>query len=234
MCRSIAFILSLLLFTVNVHAQRLPEPMPSAAAQMFEQLETGDWRNWIGKAEALDYLSRYNVPNAEPAVQKILDDKHPNNRWLRGQAVIAMARIAPDNAAALAMAHAQDPHVEVRVAAARVCGELTKDQAAPILQKLLEDKTPAIQFGALAAYARHHGESAWSLAEPITVDIPEGAIEPAARALGWIGTEPALARLRELMAGGKHQRDVLRGLKGVTNPALTPIYLELIASSSAL
>jgi len=196
---------------------------------MFMQLETGDW---ILKAEALDYLSRYDVPNAGPAVQKVLDDKDPNNRWLRGQAVIAMARIAPDNAAALAKAHAQDPHAEVRAAAAQVCYDLPKDQATPILEKLLEDKTPSIQFGALAAYARHHGEQAWTRAEPITVEIPEGQIEPAARALGWIGSEPALARLHELVAQGKHQREILAGLAGVTNSALAPIYLDLIASSS--
>jgi HEAT repeat protein len=212
--------------------KRAPEPVPSVAAQMFEQLETGDWRNWIPKAEALDYLSRYDVPGTAPAVQKVLDDKHPNNRWLRGQAVIAMARIDPDNAAALAKTHLQDPHAEVRVAVAQVCGELPKAQAAPILEKLLEDKTPATQFAALAAYAQHHGEQAWTRAEPVIAKIPDNAIEPAARALGWIGNEPALARLRELVAGGKHQHDVLRGLMGVTNPALTQIYLDLIASST--
>ncbi|HAC80790.1 MAG TPA: hypothetical protein DCG06_10875, partial [Deltaproteobacteria bacterium] len=170
---------------------RAPEPMPSSAAQMFLQLETGDWSNWIEKAEALDYLSRYNVPNAKPAVQKILDDKNPNNRWLRGQAVIAMARIDPGNAAALAKAHAQDPHVEVRIAVAQVCADLTRDQATPILEKLFVDKTPAIQFAALAAYARHHGEKAWSRAEAITAKIPDNAIQPAVRALAWIGTDPA-------------------------------------------
>jgi HEAT repeat protein len=211
---------------------RAPEPMPSAAAQMFLQLETGDWRNWIEKAEALEYLSRYDVPNAKPAVQKILDDKHPNNRWLRGQAVIAMARIDPGNAAALAKAHAQDPHVEVRIAVAQVCADLTKDQATPILEKLFVDKTPAIQFTALAAYARHHGEKAWSRAEAITAKIPDNAIQPAVRALAWIGTDPALARLREHIVQGKHTLKILSGLRGVTNPALAPVYLDLLASSN--
>ena len=232
MFRTIALVLCLLPPLANAQAERLPEPVPSAAAQMFEQLEAGDWRKWIEKAEALDYLSRYDVTGAGPAVQKVLDDKHPNNRWLRGQAVIAMARIDPGNAAALAKAHLQDPHNEVRAAEAEVCEGLTKNAATPILEQLLEDKTPAIQFAALAAYARHHGAQAWSRTEPITAKVPDDAIEPAARALGWIGNEPALARLRELMAGGKHQQDVLRGLKGVRNPALTPIYLELIASSN--
>jgi len=196
---------------------------------MFMQLET---RDWILKAEALDYLSRYDVPNAGPAVQKILDDKGPGNRWLRGQAVIAMARIAPDKAAALAKTHAQDPHAEVRAAAAQVCYDLPKDHATPILDKLLEDRAPSIQFGALAAYAKHHGEQAWSRAEPLTAKVPEGQIEPAVRALGWIGSEPALARLHELAVQGKHQHEILAGLKGVTKPALAPIYLDLVASSS--
>ncbi len=199
---------------------------------MFAQLEAGDWRNWIPKAEALDYLSRYDVPNAGPAVQKILDDKHPNNRWLRGQAVIAMARIDPDNAAALAKAHAKDPHAEVRVAVAQVCTDLNKDQATPMLEHLLAEKTPDVQFAALAAYALHYGAQAWNRAEPVTANIPDGVIEPAARALGWIGTEPALARLRERIAQGKHPHEILAGLKGVTNPALIPSYLDLIASSS--
>lgn len=211
---------------------RAPEPMPSVASQMFVQLETGDWRNWIEKAEALDYLSRYDVANAKPAVQKILDDKHPNNRWLRGQAVIAMARIDPGNATALANAHAQDPQVEVRVAVAQVCADLTKEQATPILEKLFADKAPAIQFAALAAYARHHGEKAWSRAEMITAKIPDNAIQPAARALAWIGTDPALARLREHIAKGKHTHEILTGLKGVTMPALAPVYLDLLASYS--
>ena len=79
----------------QANTERSPEPVPSAAAQMFGQLESGDWRNWIEKAEALDYLSRYEVPDAAPAVQKVLDDMDPNNRWLRGRAVIAMARIDP-------------------------------------------------------------------------------------------------------------------------------------------
>ena len=211
---------------------RAPEPMPSAAAQMFMKLEAGDWRNWIEKAEALDYLSRYDVANAAPVVQKILDDKHPNNLWLRGQAVIAMARIDPDNAATLANTHAADPHVEIRVAVAQLCGDLTKAQATPILEKLLEDKTPSIQLGALAAYARHHGEKAWSRADTITAKIPDNAIEPTVRALGWIATEPALARLRERIADGKHAHQILAGLKGVTKPALAPVYLDLLASSS--
>jgi len=232
MFRSIALVLCLLPPLANAQAERLPEPVPSAAAQMFEQLEAGDWRNWIEKAEALDYLSRYDVAGAKPAVQKVLDDKHPNNRWLRGQAVIAMARIDPDNAAALAKSHLQDPHSEVRAAVAEVCEGLSKNAATPTLEQLLEDKTLAIQFAALAAYARHHGEQAWSRAEAITAEVPDQSVEPSARALGWISNEPALVRLRELMVGGKHQSAILAGLKGVTNPALTPIYLDLIASST--
>lgn len=211
---------------------RAPEPVPSAAAQMFVQLEAGDWRNWIEKAEALDYLSRYDVPNAGPAVQKILDDKNANNRWLRGQAVIAMARIEPAGAAALAQAHAADQHVEVRAAVAQVCAGLTKAQATPILEKLFTDKTLAIQFAALASYAQHHGEQAWSKAETITAKIPDGAIQPAARALAWIGNDPALARLREHIAQGKHVHEILTGIKGVTNPVLAPVYVDLLASSS--
>jgi len=43
------------------------------------------------------------------------------------------------------------------------------------LEKLLADKTPPVQFTALAAYARHHGEQAWGRAESITANIPDNA-----------------------------------------------------------
>lgn len=232
MFRSIVLILCLLPSVTSARAQRLPEPAPSAAAQMFEQLANADDRDWIRKAEALDYLSRYNVPDAAPAVQKILDDKRPNNRWLRGQALIAMARIDPGSAPALAKAHRDDPHAEVRAAVAEVCAQLPKDQATPIIEPLLDDKVPAIQYAALAAYARHHGGQAWARANARTAKVPDAQIKPAARALGWIGNEQALTRLREMIAQGKHHRAVLAGLKGVTQPKLLPFYLDMLAQSS--
>jgi len=222
----------LLFVSTGVSAQtvRHPEPVPSAAPQMFEQLKTGDYHNWIPKAEALDYLSRYNVPGAQPAVQKILDDKHPNNRWLRGRAVVAMARIDPDNAATLAQTHTKDPHVEVRAAVAEVCADLPKDAAMPILEILLAEKTPPVQFGALAAYARHQGLQAWVVAEPMTADVPDDCIEPVALALGLIGTEASLARLLELAEQPESIPALLRGINGLTAPKLAIFYLDLIAA----
>ncbi len=215
----------------QANTERSPEPVPSAAAQMFGQLESGDWRNWIEKAEALDYLSRYEVPDAAPAVQKVLDDMDPNNRWLRGRAVIAMARIDPANAITLVKASAGDPQVEVRAAAAEVCAELPAGLAGPVIQSLLADKTPLVHFHMLAAMARHQGEAAWQLAGPAMADVPANCIEPAARTLGWIGTEAARARLLELARKDGALAGVLRGLEGITAPALAPFYLESITLS---
>ncbi len=211
----------------------LPEPVPSTAAQMFEQLESGDWRNWIEKAEALDYLSRYDVPGAATAVKVILDNKHPNYGWLRGRALAAMTRIDTKNAATLAEAHRQDPHVEVRVAAAVVCANLPKDVAAPIIERLLADKTPLVHFHTLAAHARHQGAAAWKTAEPMMGDIPDNCIEPAARALGWIGTEPAQARLLEIAKKSEAIPALLRGLDGIASPTMATFYLDLIAAHEA-
>ena len=215
-------------------AERQPEPTPSYAAQMFAQLETGDWRNWIQKAEALDYLARYDVPNVAPAVQKILDDRHPNNAWLRGQAVIAMAAVIPQRASDLAMSHADDPHADVRVAVARVCADLSKDEALPILEKLMSDSSPAIRFTALAAYAKHSREQAWGRVLGETEKVPDDLVEPFVRALAWVGNEPALDHLRKRIAQGTQTDDILAGLKGVTTPALVGVYLDLLAASSDL
>lgn len=216
--------------SISAEMPRQPEPVPSAAAQMFEQLQTGDWRNWIEKAEALDYLSRYDVSGAAKPITAILENKHPNNRWLRGRALVAMARIDAKSAATLAQAHCQDPHVEVRIAAAEVCAELPKDAAAPILERLLADNHQ-VHFHALAAYARHHGSAAWNKAEPLIVKIPDNQIEPAARSLGWIGTQPARAKLLEMAKKKDAIPALLRGLDGITAPAMVPFYLELIATN---
>jgi HEAT repeat protein len=231
MMKYFTIILVLCSHVAQAQIPRFPEPVPSAAAQMFEQLATGDWSNWIPKAEALDYLSRYDVPGAAAPVKAILEDTNPNNCWLRGRALVALARIDAANAGALVKVYSKDPHPEVRAAAAEVCAELPKGLAEPIIQGMLEDKTPLVHFHVLAALARHQGEAAWTLVAPAMSAIPDNCIEPAARALGWIGTEAARTRLLGLAQQGESLPLVLRGLEGITAPSLAPLYLKFITLS---
>jgi len=228
--RSIAsMLLALILASLSTaQAARQPEPVSSVAAQMIEQLQVGDWRNWILKAEALDYLGRNKVTEAAPEIKKILKHTHPNNRWLRGRALMALARIQADKAISLATAYAKDPHVEVRAAVAEICAELPVETAAPIIKQLLAEKTPLVHFHALAAHARHHGKDAWTAAEPAMANIPDSCIEPAARTLGLIGTDPALERLLKLAQEGKQLPLLLRGLDELTTPGLATFYFKLL------
>jgi len=220
----------LLLFPSLATAQtvRQPEPTPSAAAQMFEQLKA---RDWILRAEALDYLSRYNVPDAARKVKAILANPR-HDRWLRGRALVALSRIEPANAAALADAHSQGGSWQLRVAAAEICANLSKAAAAPIIQRLSAENTPLVKFHALASDAHHRGAAAWEAADTLTAEVPDNCIEPAARALGRIGTAAARARLLEIAGKGKHLLVILRGLEGVNDPALAPVYLDLIGLSN--
>jgi HEAT repeat protein len=204
------------------HAARLPEPVPSASAQMFEQLNSKDW---ILQAEALDYLSRYDVPAAGPV--RAIVKSSSGNRWLQARAIVALTRISPTHAVPLATSCSTNPVVELRVAAAEICCELPAAKAAPIIKKLVAEKTPLVKYNALAAHARHLGKDAWKAAAPAMTNIPANCIEPATRALGWIGTEPALAKLGELARQDKLLPAMQRGLQGVKNPALAPFYLEL-------
>jgi HEAT repeat protein len=227
--RPIASTFLALWLTPLAYAQspRLPEPVPSSAAQMFEQLSSDDW---ILQAEALDYLSRYNVPDTAGPVNAILVNDRAN-RWLRSRALVALSRIESANAADFAATYSTDPIVELRAASAEICYELPADKAAPIIQALLADKTPLVKFNALAAHARHQGTDAWEISEPVMANVPANCIAPAARALGWIGTEPAMAKLRELSRQGGSVPALLRGLDGVENPALAPFYLDLLVVS---
>ncbi len=225
-CRSfvVSFVGILLPTLLCAQIPRLPEPAPSSTARMVEQLNAKDW---ILQAEALDYLSRYDVPKAAGPVKAILEDAK-NNPWMRGRALVALSRIELTQAVGLAATYSTNPIVELRVAAAEICYDLPAPKAAPIIKKLLADKTPLVTFNALAAHARYVGKDAWKAAAPAMAKIPANCIEPATRALGWIGTEPALAKLGELARQDKALPAMRRGLQGVKNPALAPFYLELV------
>lgn len=228
MLRSILTACLLLPAIASAQATRAPEPVPSASAQMFAQLD-GKGASWIKQAEALDYLSRYDVPGAASSVKAVLNDEQPNNQWIRGRALVALARIEPSSAASLAKAYAQDPQAALRVAAAEICAQLNKSDAEPLIADLLKDTTPAVQFAALAANARHHGADAWELTNTITAKTPGNCVEPAVMALGWIGTAPAHARLIEIAGQGSTLSTVFRGLKMVNNPANVSLYLDLLS-----
>jgi len=202
---------------------RLPEPVPSSSARMFEQLNSN---NWILQAEGLDYLSRYDVPGAAGPVKAILEDGGAN-RWVRSRALVALSQIEPATAVGLATTYSMNPIAELRVAAAEICHDLPAAKAAPIIKTLVAENTPLVKYNALAAHARHLGKDAWQAAAPAMTNIPANCIEPATRALGWIGTEPALAKLGELVGQDKALPAMLRGLQGVKNPALASFYLEL-------
>jgi hypothetical protein len=191
---------------------------------MSEQLNSKDW---ILQAEALDYLSRYDLPDAAGPVKAILGNDR-GKPWLRSRALLALSRIDPTQAVGLAASYSTNPIVELRVAAAEICYELPAAKAAPIIEKLVAENTPLVTFNALAAHARQLGKDAWKAAEPAMTNIPANCIEPATRALAWIGTEPALAKLGELARQDKSIPAMLRGLQGVKNPALAPFYLELV------
>ncbi|MBT3295664.1 MAG: hypothetical protein HN919_03020 [Verrucomicrobia bacterium] len=218
----VSFVGILLPTLLSAQTARLPEPVPSASARMFEQLNSKDW---ILQAEALDYLSRYDVPAAGPV--RAIVKSSSGNRWLQARGMVALSRIEPANAVRLATLCSTNPVVELRVAAAEICYELPTAKAAPIIKKLVAERTPLVKFNALAAHARHEGKDAWKAAAPAMTNIPANCIAPATRALGWIGTEPALAKLGELARKGKSLPAMQRGLQGVKNPVLAPFYLEL-------
>ena len=77
---------------------------------MFEQLKAKDW---ILQTEALDYLSRYDVPDASGPVKAILKNDRAKP-WLRGRALVALSRIDPTQAVGLAASYSTNPVFELR------------------------------------------------------------------------------------------------------------------------
>lgn len=216
---------TIILLISTFASARTKEPTPSAAHRMIEQLKS---RDWILQAEALDYLSRYEVPGVAPRIKAVLENRRAN-RWLRGRALVALSRIDAKSAAALADKYSKGGSWELRAAVAEICAGLSKDKAAPIIKRLLAERTPQVRLNALAVHAQHNGRAAWKMVERMTAKIPDNCIEPASRALAWTGTDEARARLLTFSQKSSSIPAMLRGMRPVTKADLIPVYLEIIA-----
>ena len=196
----------------------------SIRAKMQTQFSSGDW---ILQAEALDYAGRNKVIAFQPLVKKILAQKQ--GPWIRGRAFKALVEMLPEQAGQLAKTYMKDPHAPVKIAVAQQCAKLPARTADPIIKELLKQKG-AVYYYALATYAKHHREKAWKKAA--TLDkIPSNCIEPVVRAWALIGNEGALTKITTLVKKKKSLTSILRGLKGVNNPAIISVYFDLVNAS---
>lgn len=200
---------------------------PSDAGRMIQQLHA---RDWILRAAALDYLAKFRVREAMETIRSLVVDQSAQP-WLRGRALVAIARIDDPAASPLVVEMSRHEDTHLRGAAAEAMQYLAGTEIDRPLNDLLKDKEPGVRFRALAAYANRHGTKAWPVVEPMTRSLDASSCEWGARALALVGNDDSLGRLATLAERQELQTLVTRGLRGVQDPKLIDVLLKSLAGA---
>ena len=196
---------------------------------MLQQLESD---GWIQQAEALHYLGEHRVALAADPVRKILHDDQANS-WLRGRALITLARIENGVDAGEFGKWVAHEAAALRAAAAEVLEDHGGSSADTWIRILLKDSNQGVQLRAAAAHARRKKQAAWPVVNPLTATADPAHARATARTLAFTGSPEAIARLADQLAQPERQREALRGLHGIQNNALVPILLALLPNLEA-
>ncbi len=202
-------------------------PAPPVTGRMLQQLDADDW---ILRAEALRYLGDHRIAAAVEPIRAILNNERVQP-WVRGQALVALARIDAQAALQDATQFAQHAEPQLRVAAAEALEQLPTESGGGLLQVLLQDESAEVRYCALATHARRHGADAWPLVEPMTRSLEPAVYQAGTRALAFVATDEALARLAELSAAQARWRPTVRGVGDIPNPTLIPLLLRILVAA---
>ena len=190
----------------------------------LDQLAQGDW---IQQTRALEQLARTDNDSAVPAIRQMLQDNGVS-AYVRGRALIALARIDGGKAVGDAQAFSSDKEAHLRAAAAEAFGYCDRNAASGPLTKLIKDADRGVAIAAVSAWAKLYGKEAWAVVDPATqpyTDPKRSAEEhrdlartliPAMHALAHTGTPEAHERIDaiyKLHHRDNHRRErLLRGL----------------------
>ncbi len=121
--------------------------MSKSSAQLREQLSAiePDDRTYEGIG-----------PSEVEPLQELLADEED---WLAARAVHALSRIDTDDARRAVVSAADNPRIEVRVAAAASAPTLPAPASDEILSRLLDDPEPGVRKVAITATSRRNSEA---------------------------------------------------------------------------
>ena len=188
----------------------------------IKQLSADDW---VLQCEAIALLGQWRSPRAAAPLRNIVrTHKHD---WMRGRAMVALAKTAGKAVLAEAVAFSREKSVAMRSAGTEALGIIGGAEATAEVRKRLDDPDMRTQYLALEAYARHHGKKAWSVVVPRLAKPDRTVLRLATRALAHVGTPEALERIRALLSGGgsSEQMEVLHGLEGIGDRRLINMLL---------
>jgi len=176
------------------------EPMdfePLDVAEAIRQLDAADW---LLQAEALHALQRFGVPSVGPRLRRMVeDDARPT--WLRGEALVTLARADPETARPIVEARLADDDPVWRAAAARSLG--ARDAGTDpdtLIDRYENDPADSVRWAALQALAEAAPERAWKrIKARLEAPLRAAEVESALDILLTLDADPAPDALRGLL-----------------------------------
>ena len=206
------------------------EPHDSAAEKVdsaqinraIRQLSEGDW---MQQCEAIALLGQWRAPQGVAPLKEVVR-KHKLD-WMRGRAMVALAKTAGKDVLADAIRFSRDKSVSMRSAGTEALGIIGGEVAIKEVGKHLDDTDLRTRYLALEAYARHYRKEAWSVVAPRLAKPDRTVLRLATRALAHMATPESLERIRALLATGgeSEQIEVLHGLEGIGDKRLIHMLL---------
>ncbi|MDP6523772.1 MAG: hypothetical protein QGI24_05420 [Kiritimatiellia bacterium] len=214
--------LSLLLLAATISSSAADK------ANIETQLEHLASGGWILQARALEQLVRSGNKDAVKPIHELVQNQEAH-AYVRGRALVALARLDGGKAAGDAQAFAASPDAGLRAAGAEAYGYCDGNAAKAPLGNLLKDKDEKVAMAAIVSWARLYGKDAWAVVDPATKpllnpDLPEDLrwkIVPAMHAMAHAGTPDALARIHEFIQLSSEPS--LRGLVTAGQPSVLPL-----------
>ena len=239
----------------NVPSLLLPVMLAFGAAQPFataaEQPESpaviqrllGDLKSddWILQASALRQLGELKQPAAAATILEIAQTT--TNDWLRGQALLALARLKPQELLSKVGTLLTNAQPAMRILGLRAI-ELSREPAGlPAAKAAVNDPDSLVRWTALAAQAALEGAATWPDLEPaLKAAKPEDelpALREIARALAYVGSPAAWERIDQLLERHRqpdHLQPLLRGLTDVHDTQLIPrlVHIQQLVQGDAV
>ncbi|MFZ4397020.1 MAG: HEAT repeat domain-containing protein [Kiritimatiellia bacterium] len=203
---------------------------PMAIEKTIAQLDSADW---MLQSEAIALLGQWKAQEAVPRLTAMLSGKQ--GPWLAGAALMALAKISGSNVLEKTVTLSEDAAPELRGSAAEALGIIGGADALAAVRRRLEDADARVRYRAAAVYALLRGKEAWPDLAPLMAKPPAEAIEQAARALGYVGTDESRARIQVLLATNNVAAHpaVLFGLRDTRDPEIVPLLLQYLANLPA-